>query len=308
MERWFSKNVFTHISMDGSSSLNVPTHETKDFHRTYINQVKHGKKLYLVEKRTKLFRFFMDIDYISDSKLTREEIIEIVDKVHACIPGRCLIAVSKSCPKDDKIKSGIHVHWPELIVTSKKALELRKKVQEDILPFVDESVYKGSGLRMLWSYKKDDGPPYIPFFDVSSRTYLDHNPTQELLELYSIRTEYDELLGDTSSSCECTDLERFLRDNFKGQENIEIKKLKDEPKKLIIQTNSRYCENKRDLHKSNHVYFVIDKKNYTVFQKCFDEDCKKFESRRRRLPPTIKEIISSNTNVRYSFWENSEET
>lgn len=292
--------------MDGSSSLYVSTKDIDEFHKEYINQVKYHKKLYLVEKRTKLFRFFMDIDYVSESKLTRDEIINLVDRIHEHIPGRCFIAVSKSTHKDGKIKSGIHVHWPDLIVTSKKALDLRKKVPEDLLEFVDESVYKGSGLRMLWSYKKDDGPPYVPLYDVKNKIFLEQTPDVHILKLFCIRTEYDEILGESDeTSKECSDLEKFINENFQGQETTEIKKIKDEPRKMIIQTNSRYCDNKKSVHRSNHVYFVIDKKNFTIYQKCFDEDCKNFESRRRRIPPTIKEIISSNINVRYSFWKDS---
>jgi hypothetical protein len=309
MEKWSTQgSMFSHVSMNGSSSLFVPSLDVAEFFREYINQVKNGNKLYLVEAKTKLFKFFMDIDYISDDKLTRESIIEIAKRINTCIPGKCLISISKSCKKKDRIKSGIHLHWPDMIVTKKKALDLRLKVPEDLIEFVDESVYKGSGLRMLWSFKKNGDSAYTPFYDLSSDSPLSSDPSVELLKLFSIRSEFDELFSEDQDDLvinEGCHISTFIRQNFKGQENLIIKKMKNEPNKITIQTNSHFCEKIHTNHKSNHVFFVIDKKNFTIFQKCFDSECAKFESRRRRLSPTIKEIITSNINVCNSFWEDS---
>lgn len=309
MDKWATQgSMFSHVSMNGSSSLFVPSLDVPEFFREYINQVKNGNKLYLVEAKTKLFKFFMDIDYISDDKLTHESIIEISKRINTCIPGRCLISISKSCKKKNGIKSGIHLHWPEMIVTKKKALDLRLKVPEDLIGFVDESVYKGSGLRMLWSFKKNGDSAYTPFYDLSSDSPIISEPSVDLLKLFSIRSEFDELFSDDQDDLVINDgchISKFIRENFKGQENLSIKKMKNESNKITIQTNSHFCERIHTRHKSNHVFFVIDKKNFTIFQKCFDSECAKFESRRRRLSPTIKEIISSNINVCYSFWENS---
>lgn len=309
MEKWATQgSIFSHVSMNGSSSLLVPVLDVPHFFTEYINQVKAGNKLYLVEAKTKLFKFFMDIDYISADKLTHESILDIAKKINTCIPGRCLVSISKSCRKKDGIKSGIHLHWPDMIVTKKKALDLRLKVPEDLIEFVDESVYKGSGLRMLWSFKKTGESAYTPFHDLSSDSPLSSEPSVELLRLFSIRSEFDDIFSEPTDETSIDDgchISTFIRENFKGQENLSIKKMKNEPNKITIQTNSHFCEKIHTSHKSNHVFFVIDKKTFTIFQKCFDSDCAKFESRRRRLSPTIKEIITSNINVRHSFWEDS---
>lgn len=291
MKKWYTdtKGPYTHLSMDGGPSLNVSKDDLTEFYQEYTSQVQKGEKFYFVERRTKLFHFFMDVDFISDQKLDRLQIIDLCKRIHSVIQSKsCFICVSKSVKRGDKIKSGIHLHFPDLIVTSRKALELRNLLPDDLREYVDDSVYKGSGLRMLWSYKKGDGPPYTPFYDLIQEKYIDSSPSVEYLKLLSIQTDFDDIITDSPNKESIDPLETFIRMNFKNQQNLNVKNIKDDEKRLIIQTNSHYCENKQSEHKSNHVYFVVDKKSRTIFQKCFDDTCKNFESRRRRLSPSLK--------------------
>ena len=48
---------FTHLLMDGGM-LYVPDEERDDFYRAYVASVKSGTKLYVVEQKTKVFKFF----------------------------------------------------------------------------------------------------------------------------------------------------------------------------------------------------------------------------------------------------------
>lgn len=280
IERWVTKKNPTHLNMNGGASLKVPNEEVDDFMTTYINQVQSGQKLYLVEVKSQLFRFFMDVDYLADTKLTHDEIIDIVHQMNSAIPGRCLCAISAPVKKGDKVKSGIHLHWPECIVTRKKAIELSSRAPEHLKPFIDESVYKGSGLRLVWSYKKGNGAPYVPFYDSLTNSKLDQQPSIEYLKLFSIRTPFSLTASDSSSSSDrdTSELESFVRKYMEGQSDARILKVSE---KGIVKTDSRYCERIHKAHKSNHVYFVIE--NNMIHQRCYDDECKGFHGRKLKL-------------------------
>lgn len=278
IERWVTKKNATHLNMNGGPSLCVPPEDVELFMNIYINQVQSGQKLYLVEVKSELFRFFMDIDFTRETKLTHDEIIDIVNQLNSVIPGRCLCAISAPVKKGDLIKSGIHVHWPECIVTRKKAIELASRAPEHIKPFIDASVYKGSGLRLVWSYKRGGGAPYVPFYDTLTHSKLDHQPSLEFLKLFSIRTQFTLTQSDSESSeAETSELESFIRKYMEGQSSAHILKFS----KGIVKTDSRYCERIHKEHKSNHVYFVV--KNGTIHQRCYDDECKGFEGRKLKL-------------------------
>lgn len=300
MYRWYSRDKPTHINMAGGASLHVPASDSDAFHAEYISQVKSGTKLYLVESRTPLFRFFMDIDYTSQQRLTRDEIVALCHRLNELIPGRCLCATSapKSRP-DGTIKSGIHIHWPELIVTAAKAQTLIQRVPEDLRPFIDDSVYKGSGLRMLWSYKRGDEPPYVPLYDVTNRTFMDHQPHQPTLALFSIQTPYalttSHQGGDTQCPLQDTGpLEMFIRTYIEGQENARVLGIKAMENTYVVRTDSRYCSKVHREHKSNHVYFCITGRY--IAQRCHDSECKGKVGRVYTLPKSVLKSISDTSS------------
>ncbi len=282
MEKWFTKKAPTHLQMNGGPSIHVNWKDRDKFMAEYINQVKTNK-LYLVELKSPVFKFFMDIDFVSHEQLSKDDIIEISKRVNQKIPGRCLVAVSKPVYKGDGIKSGIHLHWPNINVTKTKALELRNLLDDDIRQFVDESVYKGSGLRMLWSYKKGDFAPYVPLYDLSTDIWLPQNPDIDVLKLFSIRTNEKMSESENVPETNGTPIEKFINKYIRGQEKTKVKKVRKRGSKWKIECDSKFCENKNDHHKSNHVYFVIDTQRMTIHQECFDEDCKGFKGKMYKL-------------------------
>jgi hypothetical protein len=269
-----------------------------EFMNEYIKQVRIHK-LYLVELKTAVFKFFMDIDYVSGEKLNRDEIITISKRVNDKIPGRCLVAVSRSKVKDEKIKSGIHLHWPNLRVTKKRALELRDELDEDIKKFVDESVYKGSGLRMLWSHKKGDDYPYLPLVDLFTGEFFSQEPNIDILNLFSIRTneasDEREVKKDSDSK-----MEHFVNKYVDGHDMTRLKKMSKKGRFWKCECDSKFCENKGSQHKSNHVYFVIDSCKWTLHQECFDETCKGFKGKMYKLSQSIIDVFK-NSSVSHDF-------
>ena len=170
---WCSKNkynnakVTSHVLMDGGV-LSIPFDKLDEFCEIYVEAVKNKEKLYLVEKKTPTYNFFIDIDYKDQEILELDRVQKvcrvICDKVKTLGGRDCLICVSKPKPVDDGlIKTGIHMNWPEFVVNQEGANNIRDHVISTLTAVfkqinwdqvIDKSVYKGSGFRIPWSYKK----------------------------------------------------------------------------------------------------------------------------------------------------------
>jgi len=152
---------------------------------------------------------------------------------------------------------------------------------------IDASVYTGSGLRMLWSHKKPSGDPYLPWKQVGGPEF-DKNPDPGVLDLFSVRTAADcedEQVADEVTS---TALEGFIQRCLYGQEQAKVKRVIRHEKTggWYVQTDSKFCARIHQEHRSNHVWFMIHKG--TICQRCFDEECAKFEGDKHNLPPTVE--------------------
>ena len=163
----------THVLMDGGV-LEVPFDRLNDFYKTYVQCIKSGEQIFVVEQKTDVYNFFLDIDYKDTEDLDLDEIksicLDVCSKVETLgLPMRCMISVAKPKKRDGFIKTGIHLNWPELPVTQEGAINLRWHVistlniskRGDWSQYVDGSVYgdpetgtRGSGFRMPWSHKK----------------------------------------------------------------------------------------------------------------------------------------------------------
>lgn len=298
IERWrVPQGPGTHVLMSGGI-LCVPSEETQDFYREYIQAINLGTKLYVVEQKTDLFKFFVDLDYKAPEKLSDEDLVQFCSIIHKALetPSPCLIARAR--PRsigEGLIKSGVHIHWPNLTVSRTQAMNLRTKIVTSLasdFPFdwdkvIDASVYGGSGLRMLWSHKKPTGDPYVPWRSLDGREFS-KVPDVETVALFAIRTEegvpHPEVLGNTGQ------LEDFVQKYMEGQSRSHIKKVqRGEHNGWYAQTDSKYCERIHKEHKSNHIWFHIGSKR--ISQRCFDEECAEFKGTEHILPPSIVEKL-----------------
>jgi Herpesviridae UL52/UL70 DNA primase/Prim-pol 4 len=290
---------FTHLLMDGGM-LFVPDDDKDEFYRAYVADVTSGTKLYVVEQKTKIFKFFVDIDYKAKEALSKEEVERIcaaLDSVVNC--GRCCIARARPRACAEGIKTGVHVHWPDLRVTRERALGLRTEILAsfpdasegvDWSKVIDSSVYGGSGLRMLWSHKKPTGDPYLPWKTLGSEEF---SKTAEpgILDLFSIRTSIEEEEETQVDEATSAALQAFINRTMTGQRETRVKRVVRHEKTggWYVQTDSHFCERINTEHKSNHVWFMIQKGIIT--QRCFDEECDKFIGREHYLPPTVVEQL-----------------
>jgi len=293
MDRWrVPSGPTTHVLMDGGI-LYVPNEDTMEFSKTCIDLINLGTKLYVVEQKTENFKFFVDLDYKAPEKLTDEDLLQFCFIIQEAVQGgRCLIARAKPRPVKEGIKTGVHLHWPDLVVNRIQALNLRTKIITSLGEgpwdsIVDASVYGGSGLRMLWSHKKPAGDPYVPWKELGG-TDLGREPTVDTLALFAIRTE--EKTKETETLADASALEEFIQRYIPGQRRARIKKVqRHEHDGWFAQTDSRYCERIKGEHKSNHVWFSIH--SGRVFQRCLDEQCTEFKSEGTILSPSIVEQL-----------------
>lgn len=300
IERWrVPTGPTTHLLMNGGV-LFVPAGETREFHQAYVDAINLGTKLFIVEQKTERFKFFVDLDYKSQEKLADQDLLQFCSIIHGALEttSRCLIARARPrAVGDGLVKSGVHIHWPDLVVSRTQAQNFRTKIILSLkadFPFdwdkvVDASVYAGSGLRMLWSHKKPTGDPYIPWRQLGGSVEFSKAPSVEVLELFAIRTADDDV-RETASLGDTEPLEQFVRDYLPGQERATIKKVcRREHNGWYAQTESKWCERIGREHRSNHVWFAI--KSGRIRQMCFDEDCREFEGQEILLPPSIVEQL-----------------
>ena len=306
IKRWTRKGTDapTHVLMDGGQ-LHVPDADLDAFYKAYLADIACGTRLYVVEQKTEIFKFFVDIDFKAERALTDADALELCRRICEAVGhGQCLVARAPPRRVKDEIKSGFHLHWPDLCVTRQEALALRTKILLELdgdewAQIIDSSVYGGSGLRCLWSHKKPEGAPYVPWISVPNETALSPVPSAETLKLFAVRVPgqaggQQPKIRRVASAPGCivpsdSRLEEFIRTNLEGQNTARVKAVrktrKGEGKGLCVETDSRYCECIKGLHKSNHVWFWI--LDGTIRQVCLNEECDGFKGRQHILPPSI---------------------
>jgi hypothetical protein len=69
--------------------------------------------------------------------------------------------------------------------------------------------------------------------------------------------------------------------------------------RIEITGNYRYCENIKEHHKKNQVYFFVDPVNKVYYQKCHDPDCQGYQSAKQpiytnpQVPDSASEYLYS---------------
>jgi hypothetical protein len=300
INKWMCKKngkATTHLLLDGGTLSVVED----SFYEDYIGDILHGERLCVVEKKTTPhFRFFVDVDFVSDeNELDFVKVSLVISKILSDL-GPCVLARARPRPVEGGLKYGLHIIWPESVVTKQRANSLRMRILSEMgsdwEKIIDASVYAGSGLRMVWSHKNDpNSTPYIPWGEIRDGTwteFTDKNPSVEYLKLFSIRilessvNTHHHLENPPSDSS--SELEMYIRTNIPGQEYakiIKVSKCKNK-KDYWIGTTSKYCEHVKREHKSNHVWFCL-RPSGMIAQKCQDDECKGYTGRFYRIPSRL---------------------
>ncbi len=171
---------------------------------------------------------------------------------------------------------------------------------------------------------KVDQVAYLPVFryvngPLSTIIQIDQKPNLEILKMSAVRTDMaqtthveppsvvvkegtftNEQTKDEVHDEETKELiQRYVQKHLEGQQNSYITKLFKHKQTFLVSTNSKYCENLKREHGSNHVWFIIS--GNEIIQKCFcrcetlwgrrDGFCKDFCGRRHLLTPDITDKL-----------------
>ena len=169
-----NSKAISHVLMDGGI-LSIPHEDIDEFYEVYVKCIKNSEKLYVVEQKTELFNFFVDMDYQDDEALNLHEIRSIVniicDKVESFNnDSQAIISIAQPKKKGNQIKTGVHINWPCIVVDQENAIQLMYHIintlnsiysSKNWKTVIDQSVYgdpstnsRGSGFRLPWSHKK----------------------------------------------------------------------------------------------------------------------------------------------------------
>ena len=177
----------------------------------------------------------------------------------------------------------------------------------------------GQGCDLCNNTGKETQSEYLPIFiykhgPSSTLQKTEQKPSVDILHMATLRTQSMEpvIIEGTHKEATFTTLqtknefkdqealllvEAFVRKNVEGQTTASITKMFKYNKQFLVSTNSKYCENKKCNHNSNHVWFHIV--GDTIAQKCFSTTnvlrqygfCKDFSGRRHQLSKKITDIL-----------------
>jgi hypothetical protein len=178
----------SHLLLNGGKLYVQPENQLL-FNKKYAKAITYNENLYVVECKKEYFKLFFDLDFLLDIdnidiNIFNEVIKVINENIKYCYGSyyKCIItsadykkitSVIKSIEEPGKViekkqfKKGFHLHFPELTVNIEIAMKIRKiciinlktiygKIEHIINNFsdiIDESVFKGSGLRLTGSKK-----------------------------------------------------------------------------------------------------------------------------------------------------------
>ena len=183
----------THLLLSGGK-LAVPESDAGAFLNAYALAVVRGERPCVVEIRTPLFGYFVDLDIRVRGEYPGDAALQAVCSAVAGaagaafeeLPGRVVACrAALKAESDGSTKVGVHLHWPGTVVSSRGALAVRDVILTSLKSssssslagfegqpwdsVVDAAVYKGSGLRMAWSGKyASDERVYAPWLEYDS--------------------------------------------------------------------------------------------------------------------------------------------
>ena len=183
----------SHLLLDGGV-LYVKNENLELFNKKYVEAIKNKEKLYIVECKKIIFNLFFDLDFLLNKDTMDLNILNIfLDTINNTVKdfysnyNKCIITtanikkINKIIKNEDEpgkvydkefYKKGYHLHFPDIKVDIKTALDIRRKILSNLIyiiktvygnnlesvvnslsDIVDESVFKGSGLRLTGSRK-----------------------------------------------------------------------------------------------------------------------------------------------------------
>tara|TARA_Y100000361_G_scaffold29115_1_gene23922 strand:- start:3237 stop:4478 length:1242 start_codon:yes stop_codon:yes gene_type:complete len=166
-----NKQNVTHFLLDGGKLDISNDYELfQEMYSKYINC-----KNCIVERKTDVFKFFIDFDFNSTEVIDISNYIKVIQDVIQHIYQKTYICIITTADKfKENIKSGVkyikqgyHLHWPDIFVDKDIAKSIRKNIivrlttefgkiescYDNWDKIIDKCVYDANGLRLIGSDK-----------------------------------------------------------------------------------------------------------------------------------------------------------
>ena len=185
----------------------------------------------------------------------------------------------------------------------------------------------GRGCEKCNNTGKETQSEYLPVFvykhgPLSMLQKTEQKPSVEMLHMATLRTQGTDpvLIEGAREENTFTNIqtknefknqeavllvEAFIRKHMEGQATASVTKMFKHKNQFLVSTTSKYCENLRRAHSSNHIWFHIS--GDTIAQKCFCNCetmkgrfygfCKDFSGRRHQLPKKITDVLYEDGKV-----------
>ena len=190
---------------------------------------------------------------------------------------------------------------------------------------IDDSVYRGSGLRMVWSNKgRHESRPYVPVYELDSvhgwsevvcdslatkRDYVHDCSIRSVVGCLTLCRNGEHQIADhvdghmvhgsvVTGRTQSVDvyaevlplLEQELPRHYK---NIRFLKAFVTPHTVYLKTNSRYCMNLRREHRTSTIYIAVTRQGAMV--RCYSRKeeyrCADYASSPIALPPSVMRVF-----------------
>lgn len=300
----------THLLMTGGK-LKVQNRDISAFHDEYFNAISSGKCISVVEKiQKKPFKMFFDFDFKEPLDNQKEFIVHFL---HTC--EEYLSKTFRAVVCLGVGTNGIHIILKDVIVSQDQGIQMCNtlKTKKNNL---DISVYK-TGLRMIWSHKKNVKQFYKPSFiwmnSMLQELSDEESMNRRFLDACSIHTEDETNTPVQVQDVPCYEIvpkdlgtiHESLSILHPAYANAKITRVVKVRNDYIIQTYSKFCMNLNATHRSNHVYFVMSKRK--LWQKCYCTcdttknrkfgKCKSFSSKSVPVGWRFENLIKNMTQV-----------
>lgn len=234
--------------------------------------------------------------------LDRKDIIDLDSSTNEKFSRHLIVHLKGFDGKRYAFKNSLHVKEfvKEFIdeMTDKDLFCKQEDRGDQLFCIIDSSVYsKNRSFRMYKSSKlnkdvylepsEENEFPYSNAKELLMKSLICTNEYDEIIEYKAKEPEHNLSKNSETFSHELHGIDDVINEWITdGRDNNgSISKIIDLSDSIVYYVkNYRFCENIQRPHKSNAIYFVVNKNRKTVYHKCFDPDCSGFRSNERPVP------------------------
>jgi hypothetical protein len=283
---------FTHLMLNGGC-LHISNHEDNELFLNMYSKYLKKNNYYLIEKKTNIFKMFLDLDFIDKDVINIVEITSCIQNVINFFYEKEFLCIV--CTADNKIivkqnteyiKQGFHLHWPDLYVDTKTSKQIRNSIVTKLQTIygkpesrfnnwndiVDECVLEKNGLRLCGSHKGHyadgkfihEGRPYFPKFTMKISGELDDKELEKLKDLNymvkkcSIRTNVENIIPVKNIPVGMTVCDK---ENFDENEELSSDRLRLGSSSIEYKEIIRFFKNHVKDYKSDDIKKIFNYSN-----------------------------------------------